>query len=231
MYQNVAVNLFPFEDYLYAGLVATYAPTMGATKEYLTGSHIWKTGDGINWQKVTDDGFGDDYVVGFEAFTTFNNTLYVAGSKGASSSTEGLGGAKIFRLAPTCPVVVTLKDDPEAINLVRTFRNEQLQNTVEGKNYINAYYEHAPELSRMLVSNEALRAKTKKMLLRLLPEIPLLLNGREITIPDSLSGEVASLLDEIGTKASPKLKTALKKIRKDTTSRKIFVANGPTIRE
>jgi hypothetical protein len=231
MHQNVAVNLFPFEDYLYAGLVATYAPTMGATTEYLTGSHIWKTGDGINWQKVTTDGFGDDYVVGFEAFTTFNNTLYVSGSKGASSTTEGLGGAKIFRLAPTCPVVITLRKNHDAINLLRAFRNEQLENSVEGKNYINAYYAHAPELSRMLLFNEALRAKAKKTLLKLLPEIPRLLAGQKISIPGNLSGEVASLLDEIGTKASPKLKTALKKIWKDINSQKVFVASGITRKE
>ena len=98
IYQNVAVNLFPFGDYLYAGLVATYAPDTGATEEYLTGSHIWKTSDGINWQQVTVDGFGDDYVVGFEAFTTFAGELYVSASKGASSSTERLGGCKILRL-------------------------------------------------------------------------------------------------------------------------------------
>ncbi len=97
MHQNVAVNLFPFEDHLYAGLVATFAPTMGATEEYLTGSHIWRTSDGINWQQVTVDGFGDDYIIGFEAFTVFDEALYVSGSKGASSSTEGLGGAEIFR--------------------------------------------------------------------------------------------------------------------------------------
>jgi hypothetical protein len=99
IYQNVAVNLFPFGDYLYAGLVATFAPATGATAEYLTGSHIWKTSDGINWQQVTVDGFRDDYVVGFEAFTTFAGELYVSASKGASSSTEGLGGASILRLA------------------------------------------------------------------------------------------------------------------------------------
>jgi len=103
IYQNIAVNLSPFEDYLYAGLVATFAPAMGATEEYLTGSHIWKTSDGISWNQVTGDGFGDDYVVGFEGFTTFANALYVSASKGASSSTEGLGGAKIFRLTPGDP--------------------------------------------------------------------------------------------------------------------------------
>lgn len=103
IYQNVAVNLFPFGDYLYAGLVATFAPSMGATEEYLTGSHIWKTRDGISWGLVTGDGFDDDYVVGFEGFTTFANALYVSASKGASSSTEGLGGAEIFRLVPVDP--------------------------------------------------------------------------------------------------------------------------------
>ena len=98
IYQNVAVNLFPFGDYLYGGLVSTFAPATGATKEYLTGSHVWKTSDGISWQKVTDDGFSDDYVVAFEGFTTFAHSLYVSASKGASSSTEGLGGAKLYRL-------------------------------------------------------------------------------------------------------------------------------------
>jgi hypothetical protein len=98
MHQNVAVNLSPFGDYLYAGLVATYAPEGGATEEYLTGSHIWKTSDGIAWQQVTVDGFRDDDVIGFEAFTTFAEELYVSASKGASASTESLGGASILRL-------------------------------------------------------------------------------------------------------------------------------------
>jgi hypothetical protein len=103
MYQNVAVNLSPFEDYLYAGLVATYAPEGGATEEYLTGSHIWKTSDGIAWQQVTVDGFGDDHVVGFEAFTPFAEELYVSASKGASASTESLGGAELYRLISGTP--------------------------------------------------------------------------------------------------------------------------------
>jgi hypothetical protein len=103
IYQNVAVNLSPFEDYLYAGLVATYAPDTGATEEYLTGSHIWKSSDGISWQQVTVDGFGDVNVVGFEAFTTFADAFYVSASKGASSSVEGLGGAKLYRLISGTP--------------------------------------------------------------------------------------------------------------------------------
>jgi hypothetical protein len=98
VYQNVSVNLYVFKDHLYAGLVSMYSPAQGAGEEYLTGSHIWKTADGMNWSKVTDNGFGDPHIINFEAFTNYSNALYVSGSRGASSSTEGLGGAKIFRL-------------------------------------------------------------------------------------------------------------------------------------
>ena len=50
------------------------------------------------WQQVTDNGFGDNHIINFEAFTQFNGKLYVSGSKGANSVVCGLGGAKIFRL-------------------------------------------------------------------------------------------------------------------------------------
>ena len=96
-YQNIAVNLFPFGSYLYAGIVSTFVPEYGATEKYVSGSHIWKSSDGSTWEKVTDRGFGDTSIVNFEAFTVFNGTLYVSGSKGASSTPAGLGGAKIFR--------------------------------------------------------------------------------------------------------------------------------------
>ena len=99
IYQNVSSYLYPFEGYLYTGLVSMYAPGLGATEEYLTGSHIWKTGDGITWKQVTGNGFGDKHVITFEAFAEYGKTLYVSASRGASSSAEGLGGAKIYRLA------------------------------------------------------------------------------------------------------------------------------------
>ncbi len=98
IYQNLAVNIYVYEDYLYAGLISLYMPEIGATEEYLSGSHIWKTPDGINWEPVTTDGFGDAHVLTFEAFATFNGTLYVAGSRASNTVGGGLGGAKIYRL-------------------------------------------------------------------------------------------------------------------------------------
>jgi len=97
-YRNIVANLYATENYLWVGLVSSYIPPLGGTEEYLKGSQIWKTSDGITWQQVTDNGFGDNHIINFEAFTQFNDKLYVSGSKGANSVVGGLGGAKIFRL-------------------------------------------------------------------------------------------------------------------------------------
>jgi len=98
IFQNLAVNLFPFKDYLYAGLTCLYMPAYGATEESLTGSQIWKTRDGLAWDQVTDNGFGEIKVLNFEAFTDFNDTLYLSASMASNTVGGGLGGATIFRL-------------------------------------------------------------------------------------------------------------------------------------
>lgn len=122
IYQNIAVNLFPFNSYLYGGMVSMYAPAMGGTEEYLTGSQIWKNSDGVEWQQVTGNGFGDTNIINFEAFTSFANQLYVSGSKGANSAVEGLGGAKIFRQVP--PATVAIKRAHITYHLEKANRDE-----------------------------------------------------------------------------------------------------------
>jgi len=164
IYQNVAVNLFPFDDCLYAGLVATFAPAIGATEEYLTGSHIWKSSNGIAWQQVTGDGFGDDYIVGFEGFTTFADTLYLSGSKGASSSTEGLGGAKIFRLVPeNCFIATASYGSPLAddVTVLRRFRDDFLLKSSVGRVLVKVYYGFSPPLAEYISKHKIPRIATR----------------------------------------------------------------------
>lgn len=96
-YQNLSVNLFAFYNTLYAGIVTQYVPeyNIPPDKNELKGSQLWRTSDGT-WVQVTDDGFNDADIIIFEAFTEYNGRLYVSGSKGASSTPSGLGGAKVF---------------------------------------------------------------------------------------------------------------------------------------
>ncbi len=97
-YQNIAVNLFTYNGTMYGGLVTTYIPEYGADETYLTGSHIWKTDDGLTWARVTGNGFRDREIIIFEAFAEYNGRLYVSGSKGASSTPTGIDGAVVFRM-------------------------------------------------------------------------------------------------------------------------------------
>jgi len=100
LYQNLAVNLFPFNSTLYGGIICQYIPEYNTppSMDELRGSQIWRTDDAATWTQVTGNGLGDREIVNFEGFAVFDNQLYVSGSKGASSTPSGLGGTKIFRL-------------------------------------------------------------------------------------------------------------------------------------
>ncbi len=100
IYKNIAVNLFVYRDYLYAGLIVVPPTMVGLSNDYLTGSQIWKTRDGRIWEQVTDDGFGDPHVLTFEACAVFKNMLYISASRASNTVGIGLGGAKIYRLVP-----------------------------------------------------------------------------------------------------------------------------------
>lgn len=113
LYQNLAVNLFPAGNTLFGGTISQYVPEYGIPGDIndMLGAQLWRSPNGMTWTQVTDDAFGDSDIIMFEAFTVFNGTVYVSGSKGASSTPSGLGGAKIYRLAyEPC---VTVEPDPE----------------------------------------------------------------------------------------------------------------------
>ncbi len=99
LYQNLAVNLFSFNSTLYGGIICQYVPEFNTPPSIgeLRGSQIWKTSDAVTWTQVTGNGFGDPEIVNFEAFTVFGSHLYASGSKGASSTPTGLGGAKVLK--------------------------------------------------------------------------------------------------------------------------------------
>ena len=97
-YNNIVAQLYATEDYLFAGLITSYVPPLGATEEHLHGVQLWKTHDGETWQQVIDDGFGDKLTTHIQGFTQYKGTLYLAVNKAANSLVGGLGGCKIYRL-------------------------------------------------------------------------------------------------------------------------------------
>lgn len=110
--QNLSVNLHAAGNTLFAGTISFYVPEYNIPSDIneLLGAQLWRSPNGMTWQQVTADGFGDSDTIMFEAFTAFNGSLYVSGSKGASSTPSGLGGAKIYRLADDDPCVSVQHD-------------------------------------------------------------------------------------------------------------------------
>jgi len=109
MYQNIASNLYVFDNELYAGLVTNYSPKLDIKQDKLTGAPLWKTADGVTWQPVTSNGFGDSHIVSFDCFASFNGTLYIGATKASGDGPDGLSppeGGKLYRLvsAPKIPV-------------------------------------------------------------------------------------------------------------------------------
>jgi len=97
-YKNIVAVLYANDDYLYAGLITSYVPPLGATEEHLSGAQLWKTADGETWQQVIADGFGDKQITHIHSFVEFNGALYLSASKAANSLVGGLGGCKIYRM-------------------------------------------------------------------------------------------------------------------------------------
>lgn len=102
---NLGCYLYSFSSAMYAGtIVNNLFPVPDSPPQ--DGADLWKgvgAADSLTWTPVIENGFDDPSIVQFEAFTEFNNSLFVAGSNVNASSfpgdeEEGYSGARIFRL-------------------------------------------------------------------------------------------------------------------------------------
>lgn len=99
-YQQIAVNLFPYGEYLYAGTVSLFSPPLGATQKTLTGAQLWKSPDGKTWIPVTRNGFGDTHIISFDCFAVYKGKLYIGANKASVDGPDGLEpeeGGLVFR--------------------------------------------------------------------------------------------------------------------------------------
>ncbi|MCX5901975.1 MAG: hypothetical protein NTV89_00565 [Proteobacteria bacterium] len=99
------------------------------------------------------------------------------------------------------------------LSLLRTFRNEVLNNTEAGREITHLLYDNSLELSLLLVLNPKLAQQAKKVADEILPGIKALLCNGEATIRQQAVEDMVALLDQFAAKASPKLKGDLGQIK------------------
>jgi len=122
----------------------------------------------------------------------------------------------------SCPSEALLQGNPHALQLLRDFRDVVLASTPKGNEYIDTYYQHAPEVASLLLSDERLRTKAITLLADLLPTIETILVDEKAVLSKTLVLDIESLLDALATKASPALKAEISKVQRDIRGGEIF---------
>jgi hypothetical protein len=105
---------------------------------------------------------------------------------------------------------------------LRAFRDEILVNTDVGREYIFMLYKNSLEIAILLLQEPSLTTQTGEVINELLISIDSLLYNDKMAISQDTIDNFESLLDQFENKASPGLKTAIKRLRKDIREEKIF---------
>lgn len=103
----------------------------------------------------------------------------------------------------------------ENLLLLRVFRDEVLLNTDVGREYTFLLYDNSLEIAILLLQEPSLTTQTREVIDELLMSVESLLYNDEMEISQDTIDNFVTLLDQFETKASPKLKTALNKVRRD----------------
>ena len=111
------------------------------------------------------------------------------------------------------------------------FRDEFLLNNEVGRDYTSLLYDNSSEIARLLLKNPSLRAQTKEVVADLLPGIDSLLTNGQMAMSLGTLEKVKSLLEHFESKASPRLKTAIRKVRKDISRGEVFKKLGISVNE
>jgi len=130
-----------------------------------------------------------------------------------------------FILLP-CPTMIALENDSENLHLLRGFRDNLLNQTSSGTEYVNLYYTHALEISLLIMNDSALKIRMEKILHRFIPILDSLMRKERSILTFEMKEEIELLLDALREKGSPFLKSAIKRIRADLNKGEMFKALG-----
>ena len=110
----------------------------------------------------------------------------------------------------------------DTIHLLRDFRDKVLVTTKTGKAWVELFYRNSFEIASLLLENKELRVCSLRVVEEIIPEISALLNREEAVLSSRMSTAIAALLDEFEVKASPEIKMALKRVKKEMKKKEIF---------
>lgn len=132
------------------------------------GFDIYFTSDGINWEPLTRDGFGDQFNYGGRVMKSSGSTLYIGTAnpfygcqvyKVEEPVTGGSGGGGCF-------IATAAFGSPlsKHVQILRQFRDRFLLTNIPGRKFVHWYYANAPEWANFISHHNILRAIVRTLL-------------------------------------------------------------------
>jgi hypothetical protein len=116
---------------------------------------------------------------------------------------------------PPCPAEITTNNSSN-LKVLKNYRDKILTQSESGREYIKLYYQHAPEVTSLLIEHSELRKEAKEILNYIIPKITHILKGKKAELLDSkLKNEIINFLNQVQEKGSPELEATIEKLMYD----------------
>ena len=122
----------------------------------------------------------------------------------------------------TCPAGITLENDEAKLGVLREMRDSRMASSGLGASLIELYYEHADEISNVLLADEWLQIIAASVVGEIVEKSIALNNDEDVSMNQELIDGILEMADLINASASPSLKEAIKKVKKEIKRGDIF---------
>ena len=139
-----------------------------------------------------------------------------------SSSTAPATTADPGEGTGSCPVSLLLPPEGGEEKILTRFRDTVLAAQERGINYTRLYYINSPEITLILLTDDAIKAHAQKILNDIIPITAARLKKGEASISQRLVDDMDSLINEMARSASPALKDALRMAKSDLIKKTFF---------
>jgi len=114
-----------------------------------------------------------------------------------------------------CALTYLAAGDPQTLQLMRSFRDTILMNSVAGRKHVALFYEHSPEVVLIIAANAEIREQAEYLLSNVMPDVLASLDANKVVLSDDVAKDIASLCKAISSKARPGLQRAIAMLMQD----------------
>lgn len=130
-----------------------------------------------------------------------------------------------------CPSGLVLSNDETKLEVLRDTRDTRLNRTALGQSFIDLYYKHAAEITDILRSDRNLQIIAANVVNEMAEKALSLNNNEKVNIDRGLIESILQVAHLVDKKASPTLRRAIKKVKKEIKRGTIFRKLGMTIKK